>query len=357
MSVEVYQNQLRQLLCPPGEGVYTVHTGRERREALQQRLYGDNDPTTAWQQSLANLTDNTAPVLLGICSDNGGGIMRGANWGPLYVREAFYQAYPGTALFELGDVRVVPQLLLDEYVSDATLANCRAALYGDAKSNLPVSPLSISYDVAKGFYETYPQQRLVSIGGDHSCSYPMVKAYLEHKQQHNINVAVIHFDAHTDLLDRRLGIDICFGTWTYHALNMINDPAQWVQLGIRSSGKPKQHWESTLGLKQYWAEDIQQQGSEAVAEQIIKDLTARSVEELYITFDIDAIDATVVGATGTPEPNGLKPQQAIDIIERLGKAFPVTGADLMEVAPLIATQSGDKTLNIAAMLFNTLLTA
>ena len=157
MSVEVYQNQLRRLLCPPGEGVYTVHTGRERREALQQRLYGDNDPTTAWQQSLANLTDNTAPVLLGICSDNGGGIMRGANWGPLYVREAFYQAYPGTALFELGDVRVVPQLLLDEYVSDATLANCRAALYGDAKSNLPVSPLSISYDVAKGFYETYPQ--------------------------------------------------------------------------------------------------------------------------------------------------------------------------------------------------------
>ena len=63
-------------------------------------------------------------------------------------------------------------------------------------------------------------------------------------------MAIIHFDAHTDLLTERLGIDLCFGSWCTHILEDLNSPSHLVQLGIRSSGKTKSHWENTFGVKQ-----------------------------------------------------------------------------------------------------------
>lgn len=149
-------------------------------------------------------------------------------------------------MFDLGGIRVIPHLLSDKYLNEATLANCRKALYHDDQSNYCVSPLSITEDVLHDFYAQFPDKGIFGLGGVHSVSYPLTKAYLQAKKKQGKRTAIIHFDAHTDLLIERLGIDLCFGSWCTHILDDLPVPEHLIQVGIRSTGKSKQHWEITI---------------------------------------------------------------------------------------------------------------
>ncbi|MBS0358724.1 MAG: arginase family protein [Proteobacteria bacterium] len=329
--------QFQHYLCPAGDGVFTVRTAQEKKLHLQKLLYGsvNGDVVSIWKNHLEKLNHSNVPVILGICSDSGGGILRGANWGPLFIREALYQKVPVEKFFDCGDVRINPHLLLDKYLNEVTIQRCRKVFYGDSEIPLSVSPLSITESVLTTLYENFPNKRVLGLGGDHSVSYALIKPYLLSKHQQEKRVAVIHFDAHTDLLAERLGIDICFGSWAYHILPYLSMPSDLIQIGIRSSGHDKAYWESQLGIEQYWADDIMKQGCSAIARKIIRSLKHKEVDEIYVTFDIDCLDVKYAFATGTPEPNGLTPRQAIQLIRSLAKVFPVTGADMMEVAPFI----------------------
>ncbi|NRA53227.1 MAG: arginase family protein [Gammaproteobacteria bacterium] len=356
------QTKINQCLCPPGNGVFTVNTAQERKASLHKHLYGSTENVEqAWQQQITELAQDNRPALLGVCSDTGGGILRGANWGPLFLRQALIASEFKTDYFDLGDIRVIPHLLHDKYLNEATISNCRKALYGDANSSLPVSPLSITEDFCDDFYQTFPNKNLFAIGGDHSVSYPLVKSYLKAKKAQGKKVALIHFDAHTDLLVERLGIDICFGSWVTHILDDLPSRDMAFQFGIRSSGKPREHWESTFGVRQYWTKDINERGAQTVVSEVIEKLQANGIEELYVSFDIDALDAHYAAATGTPEPDGLSPSQAVTILSELAKVFKITGADMVEIAPFLNTNEDggndrEKTLaagsEISALLIN-----
>ena len=340
-------------LCPPGNGVFTVNTAKERKEALHKNLYGTTtNVSEIWKDSLNKLPESSNAVILGVASDCGGGILRGANWGPLFLRSSLLNLNPNLNCFDLGDIRVIPHLLHDKYLNEATITNCQKALYGNENS-YPVSPLTITENVVDDFYSHFPEKGIFGIGGDHSVSYPLVKAYLKSKNKLGKKAAIIHFDAHTDLLTERLGIDLCFGSWCTHILNDLNTPSNLIQLGIRSSGKPKEHWETSFGVKQFWSEEIKKEGVDSIVEKVIKQLQHNVVEELYVSFDIDALDSEFASATGTPEPNGLTPEEALQILESLSQSYPITGADMMEIAPFTdstgkGAESSEKTLRVAA---------
>ncbi|WP_338847270.1 arginase family protein [Massilia sp. W12] len=334
---------LSQCLCPPGEGVYTVHTGRERRNALQEKLFGaaalaNGQVRQAWLDGLqANLAQASCAVL-GIASDCGGGIQRGANWGPLFLRSAMLQAQDMPQALDLGDVRVIPHLLHDKYLNTETLAACRAALYptlsAEAAADLPVAPLSIAERVAHDVQQALPHLKLFMIGGDHSVSYPMVRTWLAARQAGG-RAALIHFDAHTDLLQTRLGIDLCFGTWTSQIFPWLASPQHLVQIGIRASGRERGHWESTFGHVQYWSEETRQLGAAQQAAQICAHLHKLGVEEIYISYDIDCLDQSLAGATGTPEDGGMTVEESLQIIQALCAQFTLSGADIVEIAPMV----------------------
>ncbi|TMP01310.1 arginase family protein [Pseudoalteromonas ruthenica] len=330
-----FQEKVEHCLCPPGNGVFTVNTAKERKAALHHKLYGQTENIEPlWKSSLQDLpTSEHKAVMLGISSDCGGGILRGANWGPLFLRSTLIEQQPQAKAFDIGDVRVIPHLLHDKYLNEGTISNCQKALYANEQSDYHVSPLSITEDVCTDFYANFPEKGIFGIGGDHSISYPLTKAYLKAKREQGKKVAIIHFDAHTDLLVERLGIDLCFGSWCTHILEFLPSPAHLIQFGIRSSGKPKEHWESTFGVKQHWAHEINERGCEAVIAEVLQQLRNDGVDELYVSFDIDALDAEFASATGTPEDDGLNPQQALTILGALADEFLITGADMMEIAP------------------------
>lgn len=353
-STDCIKQKLAQCLCPPGNGVFTVNTAKERKEQLHQRIFGQaTDVEQLWKESLNQLPSSSNAVILGIASDCGGGILRGANWGPLFLRSTLIENYPDLTAFDMGDVRVIPHLLADKYLNDATIANCRKALYQDENSDYCVSPLSITEDVLHDFYATYPEKGIFGIGGDHSISYPLTKAYLQAKKKQGKRAAIIHFDAHTDLLVERLGIDLCFGSWCTHILDDLHEKHHLIQVGIRSSGKPKSHWESTFGVKQHWADEVKAQGVEQTIANILGQLENEAIDELYVSFDIDAIDDSYASATGTPEPDGLMPEEAMSILRALAAKYPITGADMMEIAPFTDSSgrgevARDKTLTVGA---------
>ncbi len=350
--------ELALLLRPAGGGVPLVSAGREAQAAAQRRLYGagsDAEVERIFRERLDRIGTARA-VLVGVPSDVGAGVLRGANQGPLALRErlladdpAWLESAGRRGLLDIGDVVVIPQLLHDEMLSPAQLAASRRALYpglhADAAAGLPVSPLSIAERVLDLVLAVHPSARPLLLGGDHSTAWPAVAAL--HRARPGFGV--VQLDAHTDLLAERLGVKYCFGTWSFHANERLGRGGRLVQVGIRVSGRDRLHWESTLGVRQFWAGEVRSNPAAAL-DAVVAAVRASGVREVYLSNDVDGTDDAWVDATGTPEPGGLDPDFVVELIRRLGREVGLLGGDVMEVAPPIARTPGgaERTLSVAA---------
>ncbi len=349
-------DDLSQFLRPAGGGIHTVSTGRAEREALQQALYQARDGAEVvakWRAALASI-GNARVAMLGIPSDCGAGLARGAAFGPAAVRAALLRRVPDfparaarAGIVDVGDVFCVPQLLTDDMLSDEQRRRTRVALYGPEAANgdLPVAPLTIAERVVSELLRARPGLRIFMLGGDHSVAWPVVAAI---GRSTALPWAIVHADAHTDLLPERLGVRICFATWAYHANELVGRGGRLVQVGVRTSSRSKEHWESTLGVRQIWADEVRTRGT-AVIDDVIGHLTALGVRGVYLSNDIDATDDAAAPSTGAPEPDGLSPDFVRALIARVGAAFPLLGADVVEVAPPIGSrEDARRTADVAA---------
>ncbi len=332
-------DELGLLLRPAGGGLYLVSSGLEEQERLQRELYRARDRAeidAQFQETLASLRDARA-VVLGIPSDTGAGFRRGANQGPLAIRvelarRGFFERWRARGLVDVGDVFVVPQLQTDEMLSDAQLARTRAALYPGRDEPLPVSPLSIASRALALMLGENPRLKVFAIGGDHSTAWPVFDAV---RATWPGRLGVVQFDAHTDLLPSRLGVELCFATWSYHANERLGRDGRLVQVGVRASRHPREHWESTLGVRQLWAAECNADPDAAVSA-VLAHLERVGVDAVYLSNDIDGTDAAFADATGTPEPGGLSPELVSRMIAEVGARFPLVGGDVMEVAPALS---------------------
>ncbi len=350
--------ELELLLRPAAGGLYVVSTGLAEQLAVQRRIYGgasENDIASRWREALQRVRGARA-VLLGIPSDAGAGFLRGANVGPQAIRGRLLEEDPGffaraaaKGVVDAGDVFVVPQLLHDDMLSAGQLAATRAAIYPgiaeDVRAGLPVSPLSIAERAASTLLALAPGAKLVVLGGDHSCAWPAVKALARVRPR----LAIVQIDAHTDLLEERLGIRYCFGTWSFHANELLGRGGRLVQVGLRASRHDRGHWEAKYGVRQLWATEVRAHPGRAL-DAVVEHVRASGAEEVYVSNDIDGTDSALARATGTPEPGGLDAEFVVELVRRLGRDVGVAGGDVMEVAPPLAHGDGEpeRTLSLAA---------
>jgi agmatinase len=350
--------ELALLLRPAAGGVYLVSTGRAEQEALQKRLYGARDAAEVdlrFREALARIA-NAKAIVLGIPSDVGAGFRRGANLGPQAIRTALLEDLPSfperaaeLGIVDIGDVFVVPQLLHDDMLSEAQKTATRDALYPSVspsvRATLPVSPLSIAERALDLVFALNPNVAPVILGGDHSTAWPAVSALSRARKD---RWGVVQPDAHTDLLEHRLGIKICFATWSWHINERFGRDGRLVQVGTRASRHDRGHWESSLGVRQFWAEECNRD-PQGVLAALIAHLRARGVTGVYFSNDIDGTDERWADATGTPEPDGLEPDFVVELIRQLGQHIGVIGGDVMEVAPVLRDRpdSSERTLRLA----------
>jgi agmatinase len=335
--------ELQAMLRPAGGGLYVVSTGRAQQLAVQKQLYGVSDEAAveaAFVDALGRI-EKARAIVLGVPSDVGAGYRRGANLAPQAIRAALMAADPDfrgwmerRGIVDLGDVIVIPQLLHDDMLSRGQIDASRAALYGNSAVELPVSPLSIEERVLRRVLEINPRVVPIVLGGDHSVAWPVASALSTRGDRWGI----VQPDAHTDLLAERLGVKYCFATWSYHANELLGRDGRLVQVGVRASRHDRAHWETTTGVRQFWAEDIARDPDAAI-DAVIAHLHSKGVTSVYFSNDIDGTDEKWAQATGTPEPGGLTPDWVIALVERLGKEIGLCAADCVEVAPPLGPES------------------
>ena len=160
---------------------------------------------------------------------------------------------------------------------------------------------------------------LLSLGGDHFISYPLLRA---HAEKHG-PLALIHFDAHSDTWEDE-GARIDHGTMFYHATKEgLVVPETSAQIGLRTYN------ESTLGFNIFDAVAVHERGAATIAEQVRALVGDRPC---YLTFDIDCLDPSFAPGTGTPVVGGLSTHQALQLLQHL-RGINLVGMDVVEVAP------------------------
>jgi agmatinase len=205
---------------------------------------------------------------------------------------------------------------------------------------MPVSPLSIAERALDLVFRLNPRVKPFVLGGDHSVAWPVAAALARTLPRGEWGI--VQPDAHTDLLEERLGVKYCFATWSFHANELLGRSGRLVQVGTRASGRDRKHWEGSLGVRQFWAEECRRD-PKAALDAIVAHVKASGVRAVYFSNDIDGTDAAHTEATGTPEPGGLTPDFVFELIRRLGREVGLVGGDVMEVAPPLGAPEGSRT--------------
>jgi agmatinase len=167
--------------------------------------------------------------------------------------------------------------------------------------------------------------RPLSVGGDHSITYPILKAL-----GHDRPVGLVHIDAHCDTMGEIDGSKFHHGgPFRQAVLAGVLDPERTIQIGIRGPAEIFWGFSYESGMTVLHIEDVDRIGIGAVVEK------AREVVgdgPTYISFDVDGLDPAFTPGTGTPEAGGLTPREAQAILHGL-KGIDIIGGDVVEVAP------------------------
>jgi agmatinase len=169
---------------------------------------------------------------------------------------------------------------------------------------------------------------VLTLGGEHSIAPGPIRAC----RALHPKMTVLHFDAHGDLRDEYEGEKYS------HACAA----RRWVELGI-----PSVH----VGIRSISREEVEyvrESGTMIVSNREMHrsdDWMGRALErlsgEVYVTFDVDFFDGSLVPATGTPEPGGGTYDQALAILRRVASERTIVGADVVEHAPLPGNRAPD----------------
>lgn len=168
------------------------------------------------------------------------------------------------------------------------------------------------------------------LGGEHTVTLGALKAFAESGRK----IGVIQFDAHADL--RESYEDNLFShACVMRRIHEMGIP--FVQIGVRSLSEEEYLFRRAHKIRYLDAEDINV--GNIPAEVLPWDFP----EQIYISFDVDCFDASVMPATGTPEPGGLSWYQIIHLLRKVAVGRTICGFDVVELAPIANLHGPDFT--------------
>lgn len=168
------------------------------------------------------------------------------------------------------------------------------------------------------------------LGGEHSLTVGALRPFLARYP----GLVMLHFDAHADLRDGYLGEHFSHASAIRRC---FDDPdLEVVSVGLRNISAEGAAFLEANGHRHHvhWARDRRSYDPVSVC----APLRGRPV---YISFDLDAFDASLMPATGTPEPGGLFWDDVMPILMEAGRVGHVVGADVVELAPLAGFHAPD----------------
>ncbi|MFE2046498.1 agmatinase [Streptomyces sp. NPDC059477] len=235
----------------------------------------------------------------------------GARFGPSAIREASRLLRPYNPRLDVMPFR-------DQQVVDAGDLPCNPFDITRAAKEIEESAHALIRDGA----------RLITLGGDHSIAYPLLRA------MHRVHgpVALVHFDAHLDTWDTYYDTPLTHGTpFRRAAEEGLFRPDASAHVGIRGSLYDPADLtdDAELGFRIFHCADFETMTVADVVGQLRETI---GDAPLYLSVDIDVLDPAHAPATGTPEAGGLTSRELLGIVRGL-KGLDLVGADVVEVAP------------------------
>ncbi|GAA1947137.1 agmatinase [Nocardioides panacihumi] len=250
-------------------------------------------------------------VVAGVPFDAGVSYRPGARFGPAHVRESSRLLRPYHPALDVSPFEVAQ-------VADAGDVAVNPFNIEEALETVEESALALTASGA----------RLLTIGGDHTISLPLLRAA---KQRHG-EIALLHFDAHLDTWDTYFGADYTHGTPFRRAVEEgLLDTEALCHLGTRGPLYSKKDLEDDrrFGFGIVTAADIYHQGVVEVVDRVRQRIGDRP---LYVSIDIDVLDPAHAPGTGTPEAGGMTSRELLEILRGL-QGLNLVGADVVEVSP------------------------
>ena len=163
----------------------------------------------------------------------------------------------------------------------------------------------------------------ITFGGEHSitpgCIDPFTKKFKD--------ICLLHFDAHADLRESYNGEKFSHASAIRRCLDYSN--VSVISFGIRNISQSEIPFlkKNSSRIDIFWAKDKSKWNLNKF-KKLIKNKT------VYLTFDVDGLDSSIMPATGTPEPGGLLWDETLNIIKIAAKNSRIVGADINELAPI-----------------------
>ncbi len=253
-------------------------------------------------------------AVLGVPFDGGTTYRPGTRFGPQGIRKI--SALYGPYSFELGvDLR--------ESITIGDLGDV-FTIPGNIEKTFDQISKAVGHVVASGAFP-------VVLGGDHSIGYPTTRGVAEHLGG---NLGIIHFDRHVDTQETDLDERMHTTPW-FHATDIPNvPPKNLVQIGIGGWQAPRPGVQvgRERGTTIMTVTDAVEMGIEAAAERALE-VAWDGADAVWLSFDVDCLDAAFVPGTGWPEPGGFLPREVLKFIQRICDARPLAGIEVVECSP------------------------
>ena len=159
-------------------------------------------------------------------------------------------------------------------------------------------------------------------GGEHSITPAIIKSFTEKYKK----ITILQFDAHADLRDSYEGEKFSHASAMRRCLDYKN--IEIISFGIRNLSENEHKFYKLIPnrMKIFWGKDIKNWNL-TLFKKLIKN------KNIYITFDLDGFDSSLMPATGTPEPGGFFWNDAVKILKIASRYSNIVGADINELAP------------------------
>jgi agmatinase len=251
-------------------------------------------------------------AIVGIPFDAGTSFRPGARFGPQAIRQASRNLR--TQYHPVYDV----EPFTVQQVADAGDIACNPYNINDAIQQIETAATVLLEQVGA----------IVSLGGDHTIAYPLLKA-INHRYG---PVALVHFDAHLDTWDTYFGAPYTHGTPFRRAAEagLFLDTAS-MHVGIRGPlySRDDLNKDAELGFRIVHCDEFEIIGISGVVERI-RDRVGDC--PIYLSIDIDVLDPAHAPGTGTPEIAGMTSRELLGVLRGLA-GLPIISADVVEVAP------------------------
>lgn len=288
-------------------------------------------PATFMRLPTAHNAEDLDVAVLGIPMDIGTSNRPGTRLGPRQVRDESRMLRPhnmatGAAPFEHLQIADIGDVAINTFDLKDSVERIRCAL----REVLAAGAIP------------------VSIGGDHTMTYPILQAIAERYGP----VALVHIDAHADINERMFGEEIAHGTPFRRAFEGgCLDNARVTQIGLRGTGYGADdfRWGRQQGWQIVTAEDCAGRDLSGLMAQVRAVVGAAPC---YLSFDIDSLSPGIAPGTGTAEAGGLMDWQGLQIIRGLA-GVNLVGCDLVEVSPPY-DPAGNTAMIAAALVFEML---